>query len=162
MELRPGEGLRKASPADVAAIVALVNQAYSVEEFFVRGPRTDAGQVAHDLERGGFLLSEGPEGIEGCVYVEPRGSVGYFGLLAVAPSRQGQGLGRRLVAAAEAHLRDGRCSIVEILVVNWREDLFPFYARLGYAEAGAAPFPESDHERLLRPSHFVVMRKVLA
>lgn len=152
---------RTAGADDVGAIVALVNEAYRVEAFFIRGPRTDEKEIAGLLAVGGFLLADGPDGLEGCIYVEPRGTVGYFGLLSVAAVRQGRGLGRRLIAAAEAGLRSARCQIVEILVVNQRQELFPLYAALGYAEAGAAAFPESERARLIRPCHFVVMRKVL-
>ncbi len=161
MELSAASGFRTAGPADVSAIVALVNEAYRVEAFFVRGPRTDEKEVVGLLETGAFLLAEGPDGLEGCIYVEPRGTVGYFGLLSVTTVRRGRGLGRRLIAAAEAGLRGARCQIVEILVVNLRKELFPFYAALGYAEAGAAAFPEGEEARLLRPCHFVVMRKAL-
>jgi len=128
VELSAASEIRTAGPADVAAIVALVNEAYRVEAFFVHGPRTDEKEVAGLLETGGFLLAEGPDGLEGCIYVEPRGTVGYF---------------------------------VEILVVNLRKELFPYYAALGYAEAGAAAFPEAEKAHLLRPCHFVVMRKAL-
>jgi N-acetylglutamate synthase-like GNAT family acetyltransferase len=148
VELSAATAFRTAGLADVAAIVALVNEAYRVEAFFVRGPRTDEREIAGLLETGGFLLAEGPDGLEGCIYVEPRGTVGYFGLLSVATVRRGLGLGRRL--------------IIEILVVNLRKELVPFYAALGYAEAGAAAFPEKEKARLLRPCHFIVMRKALS
>jgi N-acetylglutamate synthase-like GNAT family acetyltransferase len=161
VELSAASAFRTAGLADVAAIVTLVNEAYRVEAFFVRGPRTDEKEIAGLLETGGFLLADGPDGLEGCIYVEPRGTVGYFGLLSVATVRRGRGLGRRLIAAAEAGLRGARCQIVEILVVNLRKELVPFYAALGYAEAGAAAFPESEKARLLRPCHFIVMRKAL-
>ena len=152
---------RPAGPADVAAIVALVNEAYRVEEFFIRGPRTGPREVEEKLHTGGFLVAEGPRGLEGCVYVEPRGDSGYFGLLAVDPSRQGTGLGRRLTGAAEERLRAAGCRSVEILVVHLRAELTSFYARLGYEEAGTAPFPEAERPRLRLPCHFVVMRKPL-
>jgi GNAT superfamily N-acetyltransferase len=161
MELSAASEFRTAGPADVAAIVALVNDAYVVESFFILGPRTNEKEIASLLEVGGFLLAEGPAGLEGCIYVEPRGTVGYFGLLSVATICQGRGLGRRLIAAAEVGLRGARCQIVEILVVNQRKELLPFYAALGYATSGAAPFPESEEPRLLHPCHFVVMRKAL-
>lgn len=159
MELTP---VRPAGPADVPAIVALVNEAYRVEEFFIRGPRTAPREIEEKLGTGGFLLAEGPGGLFGCVYVEPRGESGYFGLLSVDPSRQGAGLGRRLTRAAEERLGAAGCRAVEILVVSLRTELLSFYGRLGYAEAGAAPFPDAARPRLLRPCHFVVMRKSLA
>src|SRR5260221_3911604 len=162
MELSAASGFRTAGPADVSAIVALVNEAYRVEAFFVRGPRTDEKEVVGLLETGGFLLAEGPDGLEGCIYVEPRGTVGYFGLLSVTTVRRGRGLGRRLIAAAEAGLRGARCQIVEILVVNLRKELFPFYAALGYAEAGAAGLPGSQEARLLPPPHLRLTRETLS
>jgi GNAT superfamily N-acetyltransferase len=139
-----------------------VNEAYRVEAFFVRGDRIDEREVGERLESGAFLLADGRQGLEGSVYVEARGAIGYFGLLAVVPARQGGGLGRRLVAAAEQCLSGAGCREAEILVVSLRVELFPFYAQLGYVEAGTAPFSESARERLLRPCHFVLMRKTLA
>jgi predicted N-acetyltransferase YhbS len=161
VELSAASQFRTAGPADVSAIATLVNEAYLVEAFFIEGPRTDEKEIASLLETGGFLLADGPDGLDGCIYVETRGTVGYFGLLSVATGRQGRGLGRALIAAAEAGLRGARCQIVEILVVNLRKELFPFYAALGYAAAGAAAFPESEQARLVHPCHFVVMRKGL-
>jgi len=146
----------------VGAIAALVNEAYGVEAFFVRGPRIEEDDVRQHLETGGFLLADEPGGLAGCVYVEARGALGYFGLLSVAPARQGLGLGRRLVAAAEERLRVAGCREAEILVVHLRTELLSFYGPLGYVDAGTAPFPEGERERLLRPCHFVVMRKALA
>jgi GNAT superfamily N-acetyltransferase len=161
VELSAPSGFRTAGPKDVAAIAILVNEAYRVEAFFVKGPRTDEQEVAGLLETGAFLLAEHPDGLEGCVYVELRGEVGYFGLLSVATVRRGRGLGHRLIAAAEAAFRDAGCRVAEILVVNLRQELLPFYAALGYAEVGTAAFPESEAPRLTRPCHFIVMRKVL-
>jgi len=161
VELSRSAAFRAAGPADVAPIAALVNEAYAVEAFFVRGPRIEEDDVRQHLETGGFLLADQTRGLAGCVYVEVRGPRGYFGLLSVAPSGQGRGLGRRLVAAAEQRLRAAGCREVEILVVNLRTELLSFYGRLGYVEAGTAPFPEGERARLLRPCHFVVMRKAL-
>ena len=161
MELSWPAAVRTAGPADVAAIAALVNQAYAVEAFFVRGPRIAEDDVRQHLDSGAFLLVGEPPVLAGCVYVELRGTTGYFGLLSVAPTLQGRGLGRRLVAAAEESLRAAGCREVQILVVNLREELLSFYGRLGYEEAGTEPFPEAERERLTSPCHFVVMRKPL-
>jgi hypothetical protein len=48
---------------------------------------------------------------------------------------------------------------MEIEVVNLREELPPYYRRLGYVERGTRPFP--DVERTSRPCHFIVMDKDL-
>jgi len=151
---------RPATVGDVPALVALINEAYLVEQFFVPEPRTDEHEVAEHLRTGTFLVAEDHGQLVGCVYVGRRGGRGYFGFLSVRPGRQGSGIGRRLVAAAEERLRGEGLDEVEILVVDQRHELFPFYARLGYREAGTEPFPAQPSPRI--PCRFVVMRKALA
>lgn len=161
-ELGAQAPIRRAGLDEAPAIAALVNAAYAVEAFFIRGTRTDVEDVREHLRRGWFLAAGGPERLDGCVYVEPQGALGYFGLLSVLPERHGQGLGRRLVAAAEEDLRRARCQTVEIQVVSLRTELFPFYAGLGYVESGTVPFSEKESARLLRPCHFVLLRKSIS
>jgi GNAT superfamily N-acetyltransferase len=153
-------GLREASEQDAEDIAQLINEAYMpAEGFLYEGPRISLEEVRGMLETGGFLLRATAIGsLEGCVYVEVRGDVGYFGLLAVSTDRQHHGLGRRLVSAAEAYFRDRGCSAVEIDVVNHRRELFPFYGGMGYHVIGDKPF---DDPRLTQPCHFVMMRKTL-
>ena len=131
-----------------------------LERFFVDGPRTDEAEVAGCLASGSFLVDDEDGRLAGCVYVARHGDRGYFGLLSVRPDRQGSGLGRRLVEAAEDRLRGEGFREIEILVVDLRRELFPFYERLGYREAGFEPFPPEPSTR--QPCRFVVMRKALA
>ena len=49
---------------------------------------------------------------------------------------------------------------VKIYIVNLREELPPFYRRLGYIESGTLPFPIP--EEATRPCHFIVMSKACA
>ena len=93
------------------------------------------------------------------MYVELQGERAYFGLLAVDPARQHRGLGRRLIDEAENHARADGCHAMDLRIVNLREELPPFYRRLGYVETGTAPFPEGIKSKL--PCHFVVMCKPL-
>lgn len=153
--------MRAASAADIPAITALVNLAYQVEEFFVDGPRTDEAEVTASFGQGTFLLAEGPEGtLLGAVEVSVEGGVGHFGMLSVTPSRQSAGLGARLVREAERHLASQGASTVEILVVDRREPLLPWYGRMGYEAVGTEPYV--DHRPTKLPVEFVVMRKELA
>jgi GNAT superfamily N-acetyltransferase len=152
--------LRVATEADVAAVVRLVNLAFAVEAFFKIGDRTNADEIRAMMGRGEFLLLEDPPGVvAGCVYVTIDGGRGYFGMLSIDPARQGSGLGRRLVEAAERRCLDAGCGHMHIHIVNLREELPPFYRRLGYVETGTLPFP--DIERATRPCHFIVMTKAL-
>jgi GNAT superfamily N-acetyltransferase len=151
---------RDASAEDVPALVALVNYAFRVEEFFVAGPRTSTAEVEGLLRSGTFLVLEEDGRPVGCVYVGRRGERGYFGLLSVDPREQGRGFGRRLVRAAEERLRAQGHREVEILVVDLRKDLDPFYLGMGYRFSGDAPFPEGLETRI--PCRFLVMSKSLA
>ncbi len=151
---------RKASESDVLALTALINEAYSpAEGILYDGSRITSEEVRTKLDHDGFLLERDAEGaIRGCVHVTATGDSGHFGLLAVSPTRQGRGLGRSLVRAAESFCLARGCRTMTIDVVDGRHELFPFYASLGYEAVGERPF---DDPRLKRPSHFVVMRKVL-
>jgi predicted N-acetyltransferase YhbS len=151
---------RDATADDVPALVALINYAFRVEEFFVEGPRTTAEEVEKLLRSGAFLVAEEDGRSVGCVYVGRRGERGYFGLLSVDPRRQGRGLGRRLVLAAEERLRAQGHREVEILVVDLRKDLDPFYLGMGYRFSGEAPFPAGLVTRIA--CRFLVMSKTLA
>jgi GNAT superfamily N-acetyltransferase len=153
--------VRHAVLSDVDAIVALVNEAFRVERFFIDGDRTDAAHIAQRFESGRFLVAEDTSGrLAAAVYLEIRGDRGYFGLLAVDPARQRAGLGRVLVEAAEKESREAGCRIMDLQIVNLRTELPPFYRRLGYAESGEMPFAAEAKPKL--PCHFIRMSKPLA
>jgi GNAT superfamily N-acetyltransferase len=150
---------RQANPADAEAIATIVNAAFRVERFFIDGERTNPEHIRTLLQTGVFLLAEESGQLIGCVYVELRGTQGYFGLLAIDPERQKTGLGKRLVAAAEAYCRAGGCREMELQIVNVREELPGFYQRLGYRETGIAPFKSLNQPKIA--CHFVKMAKPL-
>jgi GNAT superfamily N-acetyltransferase len=152
--------IRTATASDVPDLLRVINAAYVVEQFFKAGDRIDWAGVSERFERGTFLVETDEAGaVAGCVYVEiqPDGR-GYFGLLSVDPARQGGGLGRRLVEAAEAHCRAAGCREIDLRVVNLRTELPPFYRRLGYVATGTEPYVDAD---ATQPCHFVVMSKSL-
>ena len=151
--------IRNASDGDAEAIAALVNVAFKVERFFIDRDRIDSAKVRSMLRTGKYLLAEDGWTLIACVYVELRGERGYFGLLAVDPARQREGLGRRMVDAAEEFARAAGCAFMDLRIVNLRTELPPFYRRLGYVETGTSPFA-ADAEPS-RPCHFIDMSKGL-
>ena len=153
-------GVREASGADAEALSALINEAYGVEAFFVRGLRTDCADVLAQQRTGVFLVADQEGEIVGCVYLRCSSEPAYIGLISVDPKQQGKGLGRRLITLAEERCRAEGRTRVAIWVVNLREELFPWYEALGYRRVREEPF--SEVSRLLRPCHFVVMEKGLA
>ena len=153
--------IRPMVPEEARAVAGLINEAFIVEAFFKIGDRTSADEIIQMMRGGEFLVLEEPRGaIAGCVYLTFQRDRAYFGMLSIAPSRQGRGLGRRLIDAVEARARGRGCLAVDIHIVNLREELPDFYRRLGYVESGVLPF--SDADRASRPCHFIVMTKTLA
>jgi GNAT superfamily N-acetyltransferase len=151
--------IRAAGGSDIPALVRLINAAFIVEQFVFDGDRINAEETQVFMENGRFLLAEDCAGLAGCVYLEIREDRGYLGLLAVNPTRQGTGLGRKLVAAAEDYFRAKGCCAVDLRVISQRAPLPPFYRRLGYVETGTAPFSPSLQTKV--PGYYIIMSKSL-
>ena len=152
--------IRLAQSADVEALARLINVAFRVELPFIEGDRFNAGGVREYMKKGKFLLAEDSVGLAGCVYVEVRGDRGYLGLLGVEPRRQGTGLGRKLMHAAEDFFRTANCVAIDLRIVSARAPLSAFYRHLGYVETGTAPLPPDAPAKV--PCHFILMSKSLA
>jgi ribosomal protein S18 acetylase RimI-like enzyme len=154
-------GIRAAVADDLVQMTAVVNAAFAIETF-LEGPRTTVAWMAAAMRAAEFLVTEDDAGrIVACVRVTRRGTHGHFGMLAVDPTVQGNGLGRAMVEAAEHRCRALGCTDVEITVLSVRPELLPFYRKLGYTETGTEPF------RPLRPladgvaCHHIVLHKEL-
>lgn len=171
-------GFRLAALADVESLVRLIRSAYrgessrqgwTSEADLVGGDRISAEQVLAMIEEPNSIMLVFDEGnsIIACCHVEDRGgNLAYFGTFAVAPTEQGVGLGRRVMAEAErsAVLRFGS-AVLELAVLAQQEKLIAWYERLGFSRSGETrPFP-ADPE-FARPLHndlyFVVLSKNLA
>ncbi len=151
--------IRLAQSADVEALAGLINMAFRVELPFIEGDRINAGGVREYMKKGKFLIAEDSVGLAGCVYVEVRGDRGYLGLLGVEPRRQGIGLGRKLMDAAEKWFRIANCVAIDLRIVSARTLLPAFYHHLGYVETGTAPLPPDAPAKV--PCHFILMSKML-
>ena len=148
--------VRVAEAHEADEILRVTNAAYAVEKFFIESDRLDAEGLGRLLAKGVFLVAGG---MAGCVYVELRGERAYFGPLSVDPARQGNGTGKLLVKAAEDYARTHGCRFMDLRIVNLREELPAFYRKLGYAETGTEPFPETELTKL--PCHLICMSKEL-
>jgi GNAT superfamily N-acetyltransferase len=154
-------GIRPSNACDDPAIISLVNKAFAIETF-LDGTRTDEERLAKMLEKGKCLVAEDEAGgIVASVYVELRGTRGYFGMLAVDPAKQGMGFGRTMVEAAEDYCREHGCSLMDISVLSLRPELPPFYSKLGYVESGVEEFHPSIPLRPGLECHSIVMSKKL-
>ena len=151
--------VRLAVAEDVRSLSRLINRAFAVEQPFIVGERIDPAGVREYMAKGKFLVAEDSAGLAGCVYVERRGERGYLGLLGVEPRRQGAGLGRRLMEAAEGYFREVGCRAIDLRIISPRAPLPAFYAHLGYLTAGTAPFAPDVPVKV--PCHYILMSKSL-
>jgi DNA-binding MarR family transcriptional regulator len=172
--------LERATAADLPVVVALMNRAYrepagswTNEAAYIDGDRASVELLRAEMAASpdGRLLvwrrGGGEPGLRGCVWLEPHGEeTWYLGSLTIDPAEQNAGLGRRLLAAAEAWIAGRGGRTVRMSVVNVRETLIAWYFRRGYALTGeSSPFPYDD-ARFGTPRRadlaFVVLSKRLA
>lgn len=153
--------IRPATAADRDQLIPLINAAFAVETFMT-APRTDPERLAASMEKGTILVAEDTFGqLVASIYVELRGHRGYAGMLAVDPARQGSGIGRRMMLAAEDFLRASGCIALDITVLSLRPELPPIYRRFGFVETGTEPFQYPHPLADSRPCHCIVMSKPL-
>ena len=151
--------IRAADVPDVDALVRLINSAFRVEQPFIEGDRIDAEGLRSYMAKGKFLVAGNSSSLAACVYVELRGDRGYLGLLGVDLLRQGTGLGRKMMDAAENYFREAGCQAVDLRVISARTPLPAFYRHLGYVETGTAPFAPDVPVKV--PCHYILMSKTL-
>ena len=169
---------RPAAPDDVPALHRLIESAYrgdsakagwTHEADLLGGQRTDEAEL-RDILADALrvpLLAEIDGVLTGCVQVAKQGEgLAYLGLLTVDPRRQAGGLGRWLIAAAEAEAIDRfGATRMEMTVIRQRVELIAWYERRGYRLTGETrPFPLDDERFGLpqtRELEFVVLEKAL-
>lgn len=171
--------IRPATQVDLPALHALIESAYrgtaarggwTHEADLLGGQRTDIEALADSLADPShcLLVVPGDRGaLAGCVEITAKGEgLCYLGLLSVDPSVQAAGLGKQLIAAAEAEARRRYGAVsMEMTVIRQRPELISFYERRGYRLTGKErPFPYGD-ERFGRPQRddlvFVVLARSL-
>jgi predicted N-acetyltransferase YhbS len=170
-----------ATAADIPALHALIESAYrgdsakrgwTHEADLLGGQRTDREGLAEIIadSKQAVLVAEQQDALIGCVLVKDLGvrndaRAAYLGMLTVRPDLQAAGLGRNLIAAAEAHARSFGAEVMEMTVIKSRTELIDWYVRRGYALTGREePFPLDDPRFGLpktRDLAFVVMEKRL-
>jgi ribosomal protein S18 acetylase RimI-like enzyme len=129
--------IRAAAADDVSAITQIVGQAY--RHYIARigkppGPMLD-DYAAHVLEGAVWVLEEGAA-IAGIIVLLPRTDYLLLDNVAVSPARQGLGLGRQLLAFAEAEALRRGCSEIRLYTHQTMVENQRLYASIGYEEMG--------------------------
>ncbi|KAG5949439.1 hypothetical protein E4U53_005879 [Claviceps sorghi] len=129
-------------------------------------PHAHAHAGADDGDGNGDETAPVPA-LVGCCEVEVQADgVGYFGLFAVDPRRQGGGLGKKMLARAEDMAREELgVRTMEMCVIWTRAELIAWYVRRGYVKTErTAPFPYArlyNGKALRDDLYFVVLEKKL-
>lgn len=157
--------VREALVDEVDALHALINIAYRRESRILPGPRILKEDLSADLADGAnlFLVAEQEGEIVGTIRVRfedgPAGAppCPYFGLFAVTPQLQGQGIGRKLVAAVEDAARSLGHGAVHL---DCARDLgmCGYYEALGYRALAESA---GIYLSFLKPFTLVTMKKSL-
>lgn len=126
--------IRRATIADVRAIVALIDLNVPSGELLARTPEFVQLHADH------FVVAESENRIIGCAHLDEYApSLAEVRSLAVSPDAQGMGIGAALVQGLERLARSRQCATVFAV-----SNSGPFFRRLGYEERH---IPELDRER---------------
>src|SRR5229473_2917959 len=130
--------LRTARPEDRAAVEAIVNAAYSIYAERIGkppGPMLDdyAGLIAAGVVS---VLEEPNCVIAAIIVLLPKPDHLLLDNIAVRPDRQGQGLGRRLIAFAESEAQRLGYAELRLYTHEKMTENIALYTRLGFAATG--------------------------
>lgn len=164
-----------ATKKDIPALVTLINSAYrgeaskkgwTTEANLVSGElRTDAAALAEIMENPeATILKYTSDGmITGSVYLENQAAGLYLGMLTVSPTQQANGIGKKLMAAAEEHAKQHNCPRIFMNVISLRQELIEWYERIGYRQtAERKPFPsDTKFGAATLPLEFIIMEKIM-
>ena len=149
------ENIAVATIDDTPRLLHLINNAYRGEEAkkgwtheanLIDGTkRTDKASLKKLIQKPNavILKYQQEQKIVGCVYLEKKGSKIYLGMLSVSPEIQTQGIGKKLLKAADDYAKQNGCNAIEMTVISVRKELIEWYERNGFKDTGTKePFPD--------------------
>ncbi len=138
-------GLRRATDADVASITALVRGAYAKWVPLIgREPKPMRADYAVAVRDHTVWVLEDRGAVSAVLELIPHADHVLIENVAVAPTLQGQGLGKRLMAFAERVARDLNLLEVRLYTNERFTSNIALYERLGYVETKREPLGGSS------------------
>ena len=148
---------RTARSADIDQLVALVTSAYrgdssrvgwTTEADLLDGSRVDHAMVEYNITRADseIIITEIQGDIVACAHISREIKYGYFGMFAVRPRLQGQGLGDSVLTHAE-HCVSTKWGIkkMRMNIISVRTELIAWYQRRCYYDTNKiVPFPSDN------------------
>jgi GNAT superfamily N-acetyltransferase len=159
--------IQRAHAGHIEGVVGLMQRAYRGEESrqgwtseadLIDGDRTSPSEIAAILDDPNqiLLVATSPSsGLIGCAVISridpslggASSTTCLFGKFAVEPKAQGGGLGKILLAAAEAAAStEFHAQTMQMTVVEQRHELIAFYKRRGYFATGNRVLMADIHE----------------
>jgi ribosomal protein S18 acetylase RimI-like enzyme len=141
MESQPEPVFRRATAADIPAIVAITRAAYT--KYVARLGRepqpmtTDYDQILASHPIWLLCLAGEPAGVLVLMH-EPEALLIYS--VAISPPYQKHGFGRQLLAWADGQARQAGYAVVRLFTNALMTENIALYQRLGYAETGRESF----------------------
>ena len=127
--------VRLATPADLPAIREVVGAAYArYLDRMDRPPAPMLADYAAEVESGRLWVTGEP--VTGLIEFAEHGDRLHVANVAVHPSAQGAGLGRRLLEFAEEQARQRGLDRLDLYTNEVMTENQAIYARLGYRETG--------------------------
>ena len=139
--------IRAATAADVSVIGQIVEEAY--RHYIPRTGKPPAPMLddyAARISEGVVWVIEEGSGVAGIVVLLPKPDHLLLENIAVAPARQGSGLGRRLLAFAEAEAMHRGYHEIRLYTHQTMTENQRLYAAIGYEETGRGT--EAGYERV--------------
>ena len=136
-------GLRRATSADLDALVALQRAAYAPNRAVLGVEpiplQADYEAVLRDWE---VWLADGPAGLAGALILEPRPGDLLIWSIAANPAAQRSGIGNRLLAAAEERARQLGRKAIRLYTGQALTHNVAWYSRHGYRVEGVEQMPD--------------------
>lgn len=117
------------------------------------------GVIVYEFTTSTAAITDTPQSTVNTSDSSTKDRVIHYGPLAVNPSAQGKGIGKKLIEFVEGIGKREGARAVKIHVMNVRSDLIPMYERLGYVRVGHEEYPYP--ERLSRYCFFHLYEKAL-
>ena len=144
------ESVRLAAPADLPAVREIVTAAYA--RYLDRMDRPPAPMLAdYAAEVASGRLWVAGEPVTGLIELTEAGDSLHVANVAVHPSAQGTGLGRRLMEFAEEQARQRGLTRLDLYTNEVMTENQAIYARLGYRET--ARRTEDGYRRIYMEKH---------
>jgi ribosomal protein S18 acetylase RimI-like enzyme len=137
--------IRPASAADARAIDQLVQRAYGHYVARIGGPPGPMQEdYAAKVAEGGTSVAEDGGEVVGAIVLTKEPDALVIENVAVDPGRQGEGIGRALLAFAETVARDAGLSTLRLYTHVTMTENRAFYPRLGYEETHRRPVGDAE------------------